>query len=139
MRAGVWLVLVALGACELQSGASGSDAGGPVADVRGNDGGTEGDPPSCDEAPLVAWANWGDGFLTTYCQPCHASSSPDRHGAPDTVVFDSLDDVRREATSIAAMALGVDPAMPPGGGVPAEELALLEVWLRCRGEDGLVR
>jgi uncharacterized membrane protein len=85
----------------------------------------------CDAEPTVTWANFGQGFMLGYCQPCHASTAPDRHGAPVDVVFDTEADCITRAERIAARASGDAPTMPPGGGVPQADRALLEIWLSC--------
>jgi len=92
---------------------------------------TDGVTAPCADQPQVNWANFGEGFMLGYCQPCHASAAPDRHGAPDTVTFDSEADVVTWAERIRVRVLTADVSMPPGGGVPAAELELLEVWLDC--------
>lgn len=85
--------------------------------------------PVCEDAPVVAWENFGDGFVRGHCQGCHASTAPDRHGAPHDVTFDAEADVRRRADDV--LALVESGAMPPGGGVTDDDLALLRVWLGC--------
>ncbi len=86
----------------------------------------------CDEAPVVTWDNFGQGFLVENCQPCHASTSEARHEAPEEVVFDTEDDVVSLRERILIMATGDEPEMPPAGGVSVEDRALLEVWLECQ-------
>lgn len=88
-------------------------------------------PDWCDEAPLTTWNNFGQGFLVENCQPCHASTSVDRHDAPKSVVFDAPEDVASRRDRILARATGAAPDMPPAGGVSDEDRARLEAWLRC--------
>lgn len=96
----------------------------------------------CADPPLVTYETFGAGFLTENCQTCHASTSPNRYGAPDTVVFDTVDDAWAQADRILARAVtavdddddATDP-MPPMGGSSADDRYLLEVWLTC-GEPG---
>lgn len=88
-------------------------------------------PDWCDEAPVTTWNNFGAGFLTENCQPCHASTAVDRHNAPETMVFDTPEDVLLRKVGILRMATGDDPQMPPAGGVSDEDRARLEAWLRC--------
>ncbi len=90
---------------------------------------TDADP--CDTAPTLTWDNFGQGFMDSYCQRCHASDATDRNGAPTTVIFDTEADVIANEDRIRARALGDSPTMPPEGGVPDEERALLELWLDC--------
>ncbi len=96
-------------------------------------GGTDDLSETCDGAPVTTWDNFGAGFLTENCQPCHASTSPDRQGAPEDVVFDTEEHVWSVAPAILEMATGEDPLMPPRGGVSEEDRYRLEVWLTCGG------
>lgn len=70
----------------------------------------------CEELPVLTWENYGEGFMRSYCQPCHASGAQDRHDAPDQVSFDDLDEVLAQLDRIEARATGEAPTMPPGGG-----------------------
>jgi uncharacterized membrane protein len=90
-------------------------------------------PVLCADAPLVTWDNFGAGFVKESCQPCHASTAPDRHDAPATVSFDTEEDVWGWAPQILDLATGEAPAMPPQGGVDEDDRFLLEVWLTCGG------
>lgn len=87
--------------------------------------------PLCVDAPVVTWNNFGEGFLIENCQACHASTAPNRHGAPENVTFDTEDDVRTWKDRILARAAGDAPTMPPMGGTSADDRYLLEVWLTC--------
>jgi hypothetical protein len=78
---------------------------------------------------FVTWATFGEGFTLNYCQVCHASTAPDRFGAPETITFDTEAEALALSDRILARATGVDADMPPGGGVPADHLILLECWL----------
>lgn len=90
-----------------------------------------GDTDPCAGEPTVTWSTWGQGFLTENCQTCHASTSPDRDGAPETVVFDTEEEVLAQASLILSVATGDAPSMPPEGGISDEDRALLEIWLTC--------
>ncbi len=79
----------------------------------------------------VTWDSFGRGFLTENCQTCHASTSPDRNGAPQNVVFDTEADAMAQAGSILALATGETPRMPPAGGVTDADRATLAEWLSC--------
>lgn len=81
---------------------------------------------------VPTWAGWTHGFVTGHCQACHAGTSPDRHGAPDAVTFDTLDDALAHADAIRTTVL-TDPTMPPAGGIRDDELVLLARWLDCPG------
>lgn len=92
--------------------------------------------PFCEEAPVVTWDYWGEGFVRESCQPCHASTSANRQGAPENVTFDTEEEVLAQAGAILAAATGDEPRMPPGGGVTEDDRYLLEVWLTCQAEEG---
>ena len=94
-----------------------------------NTGDTGVDP--CADAAITTWETFGAGFVTQHCQPCHASTTNERQGAPDTVTFDTEEEVLAQADRILARATGDDPDMPPEGGVGADDRYLLEVWLSC--------
>lgn len=98
----------------------------------GDDGGDSGAlDPLCQDAPVVTWEYWGQGFLTESCQSCHASTSADRNGAPAAVVFDTEADVWSHRAAILETATGAEPTMPPRGGLSDDDRDLLEIWLRC--------
>lgn len=87
----------------------------------------------CAEADPVTWEGFGEAFFATHCQPCHASTSTDRMGAPADVTFDTEDQVLALADRILRAATGDTPFMPPGGGeVTDAERAQLEIYLTCR-------
>ena len=74
--------------------------------------------------------SWAQGFLNGKCQSCHASTSPNRHGAPPNVYFDN------EAAALAwkeriYVTIFEEGSMPPSGGVTMEEVVLLEQWIEC--------
>ena len=94
---------------------------------------TTGDSGLCQAAPVITYANFGQGFLKENCQPCHATSSPNRNGAPESVTFDSLDDALAHADRILAVVPGNDARMPPAGGVSEDDQYRVEVWLTCWG------
>ena len=91
-----------------------------------------GDTPAiCSGEQALNYDTFGAGFLSLYCQGCHASDSLDRYGAPENVIFDNVDQALAQVVSIRATTLGESPTMPPGGGVPSLDLERLEVWLDC--------
>ena len=98
-------------------------------DKGGESGGAE--TGLCADAPVLMYANFGEGFLIENCQSCHASTSTDRNGAPEGIVFDSLSDVVSQSSLILGVATGDDPSMPPQGGVDEEDREKLEIWLTC--------
>lgn len=107
-------------------GAGCSDKGGESASV---------DTGYCADAPVLMWANFGQGFVTENCQSCHASTSESRHDAPEGVTFDTLADAVAQADRMLARATGDSPDMPPEGGVSDEDREKLEIWLRCWIDD----
>ena len=88
----------------------------------------------CDEAPVVTWANFGQGFITENCQGCHASTAIDRYGAPESVTFDDLEEVWAQSDRILARSTGDSPTMPPAGGVSEDDRTRLVWWLECAEE-----
>lgn len=118
--------------------AGGDDTAGPATtvatDTAGDSGEVDTEPADtglCATSPVVTWDSWGRGFVTENCQSCHASTSSDRNGAPEGVVFDTEADVWDQAAMILAVATGDKPIMPPMGGVHEDDRYLLEVWLTC--------
>lgn len=112
------------------------------ADPAADDTAPAGDPPdtatradACDAAPTVTWATFGEGFLTGSCQPCHASTAPNRYGAPEDVVFDTVTDAWAHADGIVGRAGAEPPTMPPMGGTDSDDRQRLRWWLSC-GEKG---
>ncbi len=85
----------------------------------------------CHDVPRLEWENFGDGFITQNCQPCHASTAVDRYGAPADVTFDDEDETLAWTERILARAAGDDPDMPPAGGVDDTDREKLEIWLTC--------
>ncbi len=85
----------------------------------------------CEDAPRLEWENFGSGFVTENCQPCHASTSADRYGAPSDVTFDTEDETLAWSTEILARATGESPSMPPAGGVDDVDREKLAIWLSC--------
>ena len=82
-------------------------------------------------ACAVTWDNFGRAFTLQACQPCHASTTPNRFGAPESVAFDTEEDAIAWAPRILARSTGDDPDMPPSGGVSEQDRQLLEDWITC--------
>lgn len=78
----------------------------------------------------VSWDSFGQGFLITHCQGCHASTSPQRYGAPEGIAFDTQAQAAELQDAIERTVLDQE-SMPPAGGINDEERALLEQWLAC--------
>lgn len=85
----------------------------------------------CVDAPVVTYNSFGRAFVERACQPCHATPAPDRYGAPEGVVFDTVEDTWRFADSILARAAGDAPTMPPAGGTTEDQRTKLLWWLTC--------
>ena len=98
---------------------------------------------ACDPAPMtidemtctgttLTYDNFGAAFLDTYCNGCHSASTGDRHGAPDSFRFDTLDEVHAHAARIFVRAAGPNTSMPPGPvDPPSDERDRLAEWLGC--------
>lgn len=104
--------------------------GGP-GDIKDDTGAPAADTGACADAAALSWASFGAGFFVQNCQSCHASTSPDRHGAPPDVTFDDEASVRARADRVLARAAGDAPDMPPSGGVSLAEREKLTLWLTC--------
>ncbi len=111
------------------SGGTGDDGTGD--DGTGDDGGDDTAAEWCEEQPTVVYNNFGKSFMTSYCQGCHASAAVDRYGAPESVTFDTVDEVWAWQERILARSTGDAPSMPPSGGVQDDDRYLLLVWLSC--------
>jgi uncharacterized membrane protein len=87
----------------------------------------------CADKPVLTYDNFGEGFMTQYCQTCHSSElmGEDRHDAPSSVHFDSEAEVAAQVAQILGVATGPSPIMPPGGGVSDLDREKLEIWLKC--------
>jgi len=95
--------------------------------------GTEGLAP-CEEQPVITYDTFGRGFLSTYCDGCHAAPVENRQGAPEDVVFDTREQALDWADRILARSAPEDgsPATrPPVGGITPEDTERLIVWLTC--------
>lgn len=90
---------------------------------------------ACNDAPVVTWESFGQDFTRANCQPCHASTSDNRYGAPEGVVFDTKADVLERADQVLERAGASPPTMPPQGGLEVDDQELLRVWLECWAEE----
>lgn len=86
------------------------------------------DEDGCTTDPPT-WETFGEPFVRSACQGCHARGASERHGAPAEVVFDTEADVARFRAAILSTATGDAARMPPGGGVSDEQRRDLELWL----------
>lgn len=89
------------------------------------------DTSSCETLPVVNYANFGEGFITHYCQGCHASTAPDRYDAPEAITFDDAAQIWALSDRILARAAADPPTMPPAGGTSEDDRTKLIWWLTC--------
>jgi uncharacterized membrane protein len=90
---------------------------------------------TCGNSTLT-YDNFGRNFFTTYCRRCHSADAADRHGAPGSVNFDTVEQIRANSARIDELAaLGPDAeneAMPPSGITPTDpQRDDLGRWLAC--------
>jgi hypothetical protein len=85
----------------------------------------------CADAPVLSWADAGEPLLLEHCDTCHASTAPDRYGAPEAVVFDTYDDVIAQRERLLAVLDSQPARMPPVMPIPESDRLLLVSWLRC--------
>ena len=109
-------LLVACGCAEPRSG-----------DAPGLDSGVA----PCDTGIRQSWETFGQAFIVSRCQGCHASTAPNRYGAPVEVSFDDEAEVQIWAAQILIRAAGPEADMPPAGGISKEDQTRLKRWLRC--------
>ena len=86
-----------------------------------------------DCSPMPSWSSSAEPVLVEHCQPCHASTAPNRHGAPQGVTFDTPDEALIFASEIEEAALGPSPTMPPVMSMPDLDKTMLREWLECQG------
>ena len=98
------------------------------------DSGAAAEISGCEGVGELSWDNWGRSFFRTWCAGCHAADAPDRHGAPDTIVFDTESQVFDQRTLIRDSVLE-SGRMPLGGGLPDAEAEILDLYLRCGLDD----
>lgn len=116
------LLILTLVGCGDTDGSAGHDSAGDDDTVTGT---------LCDQYPDVTWDNFAQAFFEQSCQPCHASTSPNRQGAPEEIDFDTQEDVEVLAFAILQSATGPNASMPPGGGVSEEDREKLQAYLTC--------
>jgi uncharacterized membrane protein len=82
----------------------------------------------------LTYDGFGKPFMDKYCQPCHASTSKDRQGAPSKINFDSETEIASLAQEAYDQAGGTNSEMPPksfGSQPTADERKQLAEWLAC--------
>jgi hypothetical protein len=90
---------------------------------------------NCNDAPQVTYHNFGEAFLRHNCQGCHASSTENRYGAPESVSFDNIELVWNWKNRILATTIGDSATMPPAGKITDDESVMVYWWLEC-GKEG---
>ena len=131
-RMGALLLGISLSSC----GGGGADSAGAADKADGA--GQDSAPAShaleglvdCLAEPEVSWSGWASGFFLTHCQGCHAATTPDRRGAPEGVDFDAEPLALQWREPIYDRVV-VDQDMPPAGGLTADDLHLITVYLAC--------
>ena len=89
-------------------------------------------PAICDSGEVeVTYADFGESFMRQHCQGCHASTSSSRHGAPESVHFDNVDDIWERRDAILRVTTTDSPTMPPAWDLDAGDVMLVEQWLEC--------
>jgi uncharacterized membrane protein len=78
----------------------------------------------------TTWLAVGRPFFRTYCCSCHTAEANERFGAPEDVNFDTEEEVRSYQERISIRVLD-EGTMPLGGGIPDEDLELLDIYLEC--------
>ena len=87
----------------------------------------------CPTGTNLSYENFGAQFLRRYCSECHSVdlAGVDRHGAPDSVNFDSSADAISLRIEMIRSAGSDDASMPPGVAILKGERALFREWLNC--------
>jgi len=89
---------------------------------------------ACDTTPPINYTNFGEGFLTENCQGCHASTAPNRYEAPESVVFDTVEDAWAWQERILYRVIEDFNPMPPAGGVHEDDVQRMAWWFHCAEE-----
>lgn len=97
-----------------------------AAGCAGDDSDTDG---VCADVAPATWDSFGQDFVQENCQPCHASTTDERYGAPPAVTFDTEEQVRDRADRVLERV--EDGSMPPQGGVSVDDVQRLDNWLTC--------
>lgn len=92
------------------------------------------EPAICDSGSDVTYADFGETFIRQHCQGCHASSSNDRHGAPESVHFDSIEDIWERRDDILRVTTSDEADMPPAWKLDEDNIRLVQQWLECGSE-----
>jgi len=106
------------------------DAVAPEDTAADQDTGVDEESTDCDVPDGLNWESWGRSFFRTWCGGCHAANAPNRHGAPESMVFDTEAQVVAHQDMIRLSVLEAG-SMPLGGGLPQAEAEVLDLYLRC--------
>jgi len=86
----------------------------------------------CPQDSDLSYGNFGAAFVDEHCQECHASLAENRHGAPRTFTFDTVEQVRNRRSRMFVRAATSNDSMPPGpDDPPLEARELFAEWLAC--------
>ncbi|MDB4956059.1 MAG: hypothetical protein JWO36_3628 [Myxococcales bacterium] len=115
------VIAIALAGCGTDYASTNADGGAASADAA-----------SCASSYLT-YESFGQPFVTNWCRGCHSVNLPDdmRQMAPNNINFDTLADVHTWSQRIAIRATLNPATMPPKGGPPDSDRALLAVWIGC--------
>jgi hypothetical protein len=94
-----------------------------------------GDPGVCESPAAPTWDNSAEGFVATWCQPCHTETLVtvvERQGAPPGTDFDTWSQVYTWRERIAERVELSE--MPPRGGIPQNDVDLFLQWIDCGAE-----
>lgn len=91
---------------------------------------------ACASGSSLRYSSFGRNFFTTYCLRCHSSNAADRRGAPTSLNFDTVEQIRMHSARIDELAAAgpnvENDAMPPSGLIPEyDERRDLGEWLAC--------
>ena len=85
---------------------------------------------ACNTDYRLTWDSYGDQFFHTWCRSCHSENAPQRFDAPESVNFDTEEDVITWKDRVQARVID-EKTMPLGGGISDDELATLQQYLDC--------
>ncbi len=92
-------------------------------------------PIDCSREPALAWDNYAAGFFDKNCNGCHSSAlaGDARYGAPAGFDFDTEAGALAQAERIRVRVVE-EQTMPPGGGLTASEMRMIDEWLMCAAD-----
>jgi len=88
--------------------------------------------PCPPQGTQLTYESFGNEFFAASCNSCHSALVGDRHGAPESYTFDTLDEVHAHAARIFINSAGPNTTMPPGpDDPPLATRDQLAEWLAC--------